>query len=359
MPNWCENRLTISGPKKVIDEIAKTRLSLQTIRPCPQELRLSYSFAPSKLSDQNLAKHGYANACDWSLAHWGTKWDLGTTKIEMKDECLEATFDSAWAPPVEAMRYLYEKYKGAGAIRVRLEYFEQGAGFVGVAKGEQGKFTDERLDKFDASQFEAFVRKHDSKLAKDEIGYVRELEEEPNTEVAADSAAAPLLKTINQKEPQMNTPTIVPVTSTNNPTPTAMNATVTPTNKVTKKPVAKKAAAKKPVAKKPAAKKPVAKKATAKKPVAKKAAAKKPTAKKPVAKKPVAKKPVAKKPVAKKATAKKPTKKAVSKTATSAKKAGNSTKKVFFFSGKKPVKTKRPQSWGYSNVFLYGKKNRK
>lgn len=326
MPNWCDNTLVITGPKDVIAEIAATKLSLEAIHPCPPELRNTQ--APPKtpqIGAANKAKYGHADWYSWCVANWGTKWDPGPMEFTFSDDTtIEAFFTSAWGPPVEGMKYLFEKYKDRGNFRLRLEYFELGAGFVGFSEGTSKKgFKDTYIEDFDAKEFEEFVTKHDIASAMCEIEYLKELEDERTADESQASDETP-----SQKETPMDIDnTIVTTTTTIAPTaPIAKSTTkaVESVAKTTKKVATK--ATKKPVAKKVATKK-VAKKAT-KKPVAKKATKKavkktpvKTTAKKPVAKatakktSKVIKKPVAKKTVAKKTNVKKPTVKTTKKVA--------------------------------------------
>lgn len=113
---------------------------LQEFIPCPQELRDTVAnFEPN---DAMLAKYGYSNWYDWQVANWGTKWDVGgddgmTQRID--DNTLQASFDSAWAPPTQAYERLIEL-----GFYVKAYYDEPGMAFCGVWEGdtENGFFDD-------------------------------------------------------------------------------------------------------------------------------------------------------------------------------------------------------------------------
>ena len=68
------------------------------------------------------------NWYDWNIQNWGTKWEAGLIDWEREDEnTIWISFDSAWAPPVNA----YEKLEALG-FSVRAYYYESGMGFAGI-----------------------------------------------------------------------------------------------------------------------------------------------------------------------------------------------------------------------------------
>jgi len=77
----------------------------------------------------NIEVHGYKDWYDWCVNEWGTKWDVGADGYPAQDipGGLMLTFDSAWAPPIQA----YEKLMDQG-FRIRAMYFEGGMAFAGI-----------------------------------------------------------------------------------------------------------------------------------------------------------------------------------------------------------------------------------
>jgi hypothetical protein len=81
----------------------------------------------------NLSTYGYANWYDYCVGEWGTKWDVGLDgswgeAVEIDPNgSLTLSFDSAWAPPVNA----YEKLSEMG-FSVRAYYYESGMCFAGI-----------------------------------------------------------------------------------------------------------------------------------------------------------------------------------------------------------------------------------
>jgi len=122
---------------------------LQEFFPCPQALRDTVSgfmgedkrAAHEAQMADNIAKHGYKDWYDWQVANWGTKWDIGGDDglIQKLDaNTMQASFDSAWAPPVTA----YEKLCALG-FEIKAYYDEPGMCFCGVVTGDEDDFYDD------------------------------------------------------------------------------------------------------------------------------------------------------------------------------------------------------------------------
>jgi hypothetical protein len=107
--------------------------------PVPEDLaivagRVGDDTDPEQISleakeKSNRDKYGYANWYDFCVNEWGTKWDVGdegSTSIS-EDGTLTASFDSAWAPPIQA----YDKLMDLG-FEVKAYYYEPGMAFAGV-----------------------------------------------------------------------------------------------------------------------------------------------------------------------------------------------------------------------------------
>lgn len=151
MPNWCMNSVTIRHDDPAMIDRAFQALTrsefLNEFIPVPQALLDTE--AGSVTTDQeaahqaqeaaNLAEHGSANWYDWCTRHWGTKWDVGdadsTEKLDANT--IEASFDSAWAPPCAA----YERLCGLG-FEIQAYYNEPGMAFCGKWTGSGDHFDD-------------------------------------------------------------------------------------------------------------------------------------------------------------------------------------------------------------------------
>ena len=120
MPNWCENNLDVYGKKKLLEKFIRenkdedTDLSLQKLRPIDGEID-----------------------CGTASDLWGTKWDVEAgLDGDPEDEWIRYGFDSAWAPPIEAIVDGSRKYP---KLEFTLHYREPGMAFAGVLLAKNGK----------------------------------------------------------------------------------------------------------------------------------------------------------------------------------------------------------------------------
>ena len=130
MPNWCNNRVTVSGTEKDISKISDifsdTKSVFNHIIQSPDWKRLpnekgqfpqlermknpntgevmweTYNFPDGKNDDRWY---------HWNIQNWGTKWDACDKSIDYEDdEILALTFNTAWSPPEGIVEKLREKY---------------------------------------------------------------------------------------------------------------------------------------------------------------------------------------------------------------------------------------------------------
>jgi len=133
MPNWCNNSITISGPKDKItklynDAVAENGL-LQVMYPMPKELEDTTSPAPKEGEPQPLVD-GYDNWYDWRVNNWATKWDVDVENLELSEDGtnISGWFDSAWSPPTGA----YDEFLARNEdCSIKALYYEGGMDFGG------------------------------------------------------------------------------------------------------------------------------------------------------------------------------------------------------------------------------------
>ena len=121
MPNWCENRLTISHSDPAMLKRARDawmdRRFLKEFIPIPQELtivsgRVGADDNPEQMllvaqQEANLKKYGYQDWYTYCVNEWGTKWDIGYQE-DWNEPCDESEttftvqYNSAWSPPEAA-----------------------------------------------------------------------------------------------------------------------------------------------------------------------------------------------------------------------------------------------------------------
>ena len=176
MPNWCSNRLKITGPKKDLQTIKKALVSqndkgenlvfsFQALVPMPENLRtmggLPLKEKP-RLTDGQRARVAvdFANGLidqveayeksedayliqnddwyNWGIINWGTKWDVGHAHLLDQIETagvLIYDFETAWSPPRSWVRRASPKFP---TLRFELLYAEPGMDFAGQTVYEAG-----------------------------------------------------------------------------------------------------------------------------------------------------------------------------------------------------------------------------
>jgi hypothetical protein len=124
MPNWCENRVSISAEAdqiKEIKELFSQDNPFGKILPQPSEedLPQGNDFLPGWYS--------------WRVNNWGTKWDIEAADVsftEDEDEYLQMFFMTAWAPPNGICEKLREMYEDASITWFYDEPGIQDAGYI-------------------------------------------------------------------------------------------------------------------------------------------------------------------------------------------------------------------------------------
>lgn len=218
MPNWCDNRLHISGDIETIktfiekvrntkDEAEKRRQEfdiLGNLYPTPQELRdataghftaepnanwanlLAKGDITQEWHDElvernakgyataqaNRAKYGYADWYDWNCANWGTKWGDSDTFIVDEEPFvtpdgrahIEFGFQSAWSPPIEGIAHIATMFP---TLEFGLAYYEEGMDFYGFTTFIDGDPIDncEQISDIDGmAELEALMDNDDSEI---------------------------------------------------------------------------------------------------------------------------------------------------------------------------------------------------
>ena len=142
MPNWCENRVAISGDSEDIKTFREAafkdgKFQFANLIPMPEELNITAgslgkgTFEQVDLEikqDQNIKKYGYKDWYDWSNAVWGTKWDIEAEDKNNDDEFINLEFATAWGPPVGVYEYIKDKFP---SLDISWFYDEPGMEYAG------------------------------------------------------------------------------------------------------------------------------------------------------------------------------------------------------------------------------------
>ncbi len=155
MPNWCCNKVIVTGPKKALDAF-KATLNSKEKDENGKEITVEFSFKqtvppPANYFSGNLgheekkmcAEKGLVDWYSWNSENWGTKWDACETNVEIQDKTVLIGFDTAWAPPIE---WLKGASKAHPKLKFHMAYCEGGMGFYGEAIAKAGEVSDDCKD---------------------------------------------------------------------------------------------------------------------------------------------------------------------------------------------------------------------
>ena len=139
MPNWCDNQVSITGPKKIIDKIEKIVKEedksdiglLQFMYPMPKEL--DDTTADGSKDKEMLAKHGHSDWYSWRTDNWSTKWDVNEFYgVDRQGDTISFAFSSAWSPPIGAYEtFIMNMSEQKQDVSVKAYYYEGGCDFMG------------------------------------------------------------------------------------------------------------------------------------------------------------------------------------------------------------------------------------
>ena len=141
MPNWCDNRVTISSNTEDDSQFKELVAKFQVERPFNEIFpQPDWKTIPNKDGELPVAEeiknpngevititHNFPDGknddrwYDWNVHNWGTKWDIGKDAVEWGDDeedYFQIHFDTAWAPPEDVASELKRKYK-----KVSIQWF--------------------------------------------------------------------------------------------------------------------------------------------------------------------------------------------------------------------------------------------
>ena len=161
MPNWCENRVTISGDAEDIVKFRElmegpdhhgTESIFSFNRLIPMPIELIDTTSPPTIKETQTECDTYNTgenhciavtqttvdtlreehgACDWySWANnvWGTKWQPTEIELDSEEDYLVYRFDTAWGPPEGIWGAIQEQFP---KLHITWFYDEPGMEFCG------------------------------------------------------------------------------------------------------------------------------------------------------------------------------------------------------------------------------------
>ena len=128
MPNWCNNSITITGPKDKITSLYNE--AIQDTNGEDKGLLHAMMPMPAELNDTTAPSEDGADWYSWRTSNWGTKWEVSSEGLELSEDGTEITgwFDSAWAPPLGAFEHYITENEDVDLV---CYYEEPGMDFAG------------------------------------------------------------------------------------------------------------------------------------------------------------------------------------------------------------------------------------
>jgi hypothetical protein len=126
MPNWCINKLTITGPKADRDNFINGFPTLTDDDTHPEFIK-NYIPMPEGTEDWYT----------WATKNWGTKWgDCDTRIITDDSEETILMYNTAWAPALPAIQTISGMFP---TLKFANVYDESGMCFMGAATFVNGE----------------------------------------------------------------------------------------------------------------------------------------------------------------------------------------------------------------------------
>lgn len=151
MPNWCSNEITITfdDTQELGAFVSKfsnredTQKFFDLYVPTPKELlEVSHTglnhneFINAIVGNKSIE---YTDWYNWRLAYWGTKWDVDVVDLEVTDNTVRLSCDTAWSPATEFWVALSKQYLSA---TIEVQYLEEGMNFAGWQTIRNGELDD-------------------------------------------------------------------------------------------------------------------------------------------------------------------------------------------------------------------------
>jgi hypothetical protein len=134
MPNWCNNKITISGSEEKIKEIGDKLISIKDIKGGIFETLIG---KPTDITEEEYKNGGWF---DSNINRYGCKWDVfydaeEDFNLEIYGQTILMYFSTAWSPCTPFCKTLSELY----SVDVKCNYFEQSSNFAGSYTISNGK----------------------------------------------------------------------------------------------------------------------------------------------------------------------------------------------------------------------------
>jgi len=198
MPNWCYNRLSVTGDRdslvKLTEAIARkhdpslaeTTMDLEqadydltVLFPVPDELRITAMFFSTETDDPeyqellkkyeaNKAKYGHTTWYDWCIENWSTKWSPRIEEWTINDfpngSEIYAYYETAWSPADGLIREVSRQFP---TLLFTVSSDEEGRSFSCVSAFSKGEMVAEAGCELDPNKVPEQFREAYERIDKD------------------------------------------------------------------------------------------------------------------------------------------------------------------------------------------------
>ena len=174
MPNWCYNRMNVTGDRDSLvklteaisrkhdSSLAETTMGVEQVDydlavlfPIPDELRITAMFFSTETDDPeyqellkkyeaNKAKYGHNTWYDWAIENWGAKWSPRIEEWTINDFSngseIYAYYETAWSPTDGLIREVSRQFP---TLLFTVSSDEEGRSFSCVSAFSNGEMVAE------------------------------------------------------------------------------------------------------------------------------------------------------------------------------------------------------------------------
>lgn len=135
MANECCNYITITGDPEIIDIIAQDYIGYDK-----EKDSVEFSFGIMSPIPDNIQDDYF-----WRINNWGNKWDGSDCYIDICDDQIHLSVDTAWNP---CDKWTYKLIELCPGVDIYHEYYEPGEGYIGWISHSRSEGPDDFEDVF-------------------------------------------------------------------------------------------------------------------------------------------------------------------------------------------------------------------
>lgn len=119
MANLCCNYITIQGEPEILDIIAQDYIGYDK-----EKDSVEFNFGIMSPIPDELLGDDY----EWRIRNWGNKWDGSDCYIDICDDQIFLSIETAWSP---CDKWTYKLIELCPGVDIYHEYYEPGEGYIG------------------------------------------------------------------------------------------------------------------------------------------------------------------------------------------------------------------------------------